>query len=220
MIYLFHGSDESGVRAKAFAWVAAARQKAPDAHYLRLAADAITEEALREALSAQGLFFARTLVALDDPFSRAESVAALEAVLPELAASPNAVAVIAPKASAKQVGLVAPHATKAFAVDAAPKRARGFNAGLVNALGAKDGVKLWAEIHRAYRQGDAPELVHGLLHWKARDLMAKGGRGWTPDEARALSRSLIELVSESRGGGGLPLDLALERFALGFASGR
>jgi hypothetical protein len=56
-------------------------------------------------------------------------------------------------------------------------------------------------------------MLHGLLHWKARDLMQKGGRGWSDTETRTLSRTLIELLSDSRSGE-LSLDLALERFAL------
>jgi AmiR/NasT family two-component response regulator len=83
----------------------------------------------------------------------------------------------------------------------------------VNALSAKDGRALWKEIVKAYRQGDAPEMVHGLLHWKARDLMQKGSKVWAPEEARKLSRDLIVLLSDSRGRD-LPLGQALERFAL------
>lgn len=219
MIYLFTGTDEHGVRRKAFAWVAAVRAKAPDAYYMRLEGDAITEGALREAVSTQGLFFSRTLVVVDTPFGNTQSASAFEAVLPELAASPNAVAVIASKLTAKQAKQLASHAEKTFTVDAkASARARGFNTALVNALASKNGLALWLELQRAYALGDAPEMLHGLLHWKARELMQKestqpSARGWTRDEARLLSRDLILLLSDSRGKS-LPLDLALERFAL------
>ncbi len=83
----------------------------------------------------------------------------------------------------------------------------------MNALAARDGKILWKEIVKAYREGDAPEAVHGLLHWKARDIMQKGSRAWKPEEARELSVSLIELLSDSRGRD-ITLGLALERFAL------
>ncbi len=43
--------------------------------------------------------------------------------------------------------------------------------------------------------------------------MEKGGRGWSRNDARKLSRELIELVSDSRNGD-LPLGQAMERFAL------
>jgi hypothetical protein len=83
----------------------------------------------------------------------------------------------------------------------------------VNALATRSPEKLWLEIIRAERAGDAPEMLHGLLHWKARDLMEKGSRAWKSEESRKLSLTLIELLQNSRRGG-LDLALSLERFAL------
>lgn len=213
MIYLFHGSDVGRTRAKAFQWVAAARTKAPDAAYVRLTSDHITTEALAHAMSAQGLFFSRTLILLDDPFADTDAGETVLSLLSELAASENPVALLAPKLLAARVKKIEAVATKTFRTDAVAKTERGFNTALVNALAAKDGPALWKELVKAARAGDAPEATHGLLHWKARDLMQKGGRGWNTSEARALSVSLIELVSDSRSGD-LPLQMALERFAL------
>lgn len=214
MLYLFHGSDVNKVRAKAFSWVAAARAKAPDAYYVRLEAEEISLEQIQEALGMQGLFFSKTLVLLDDPFSLSDAGEVVMGLLDELAASSNPVAVLAPKLLAARVKKFEAAGAKLFEVNAVEKKAaRGFNTGLVNALAARDGAALWKEIQKARREGDVPEMIHGLLHWKARDLMQKGGRGWTPESARTLSRELIELVSDARSGG-LPLDLSLERFAL------
>lgn len=220
MLYLFHGTDTNKVRAKAFAWVAAARAKAPDAYYVRLEAEEITPASVQEALSMQGLFFSKTLVLLDDPFATAESSEVVTDMLAELAASTNPVAVLAPKLLATRVKKFEAHDAKCFEVNATEKKAaRGFNTALVNALAAKDGPTLWKEIQKAQREGDVPEMIHGLLHWKARDLMQKGGRGWTEESARTLSRELIELVSASRSGD-IPLALALERFALSLSPAR
>ncbi len=213
MIYLFHGSDVHKTRAKAFQWVAAARAKAPDAAYLRLTADQLSTESLADALSSQGLFFSKTLVLLDDPFAESGAGELVLEHLEALKASPNPVAILAPKLIASRATKLEAVAEKVFKIDAVAKKERGFNSGLVNALAARDGKTLWKEITKALRDGDAPEAVHGLLHWKARDLMQKGGRGWSPEGSRALSISLIELLSDSRGRD-LPLPLALERFAL------
>ncbi|CAN5712520.1 hypothetical protein BH11PAT2_BH11PAT2_08880 [soil metagenome] len=213
MIYLFHGSDVNKVRAKAFQWVAAARAKAPDAYYSRLDADSISPESLRDAISAQGLFFSKTLVVLDDPFGTADTSEMVLGLLTELAESDNIVAILAPKLLAARVKKIEEKAAKVFAIDSVAKPSRGFNSTLVNALGARDRAVLWKEIVKAYRLGDAPEMVHGLLHWKARDMMQKGSRAWPPKQARALSRALIELLSDSRGRD-LELGPALERFAL------
>jgi hypothetical protein len=227
MIYLFHGSDVEKVRTKAFDWVAKARAKEPNLAYARLAREEITPSALADAALSGGLFVKRLLVLLDDPFpvsrtvdeevGEGETVSAsiLEDALDMLADSDNAIVILAPKLTSAKVKKITAKAKMAYEFDArAPKEeARGFNAALVNALASRSREKLWLEVERALSAGDAPEMLHGLLHWKARDIMAKGNRYWKPEEARALSLSLIGLLQESRRGG-LVLSLALERFAL------
>jgi hypothetical protein len=214
VIYLFTGPDAGRTRAKAFQWVAAARAKAPDAPYTRIAADNVTAEALSEAVSARGLFYAKSLTLIDDPFSLAESGDLVLEHLKDLADSENIVAVLAPKLLAAKLKKLEAKAEKVFLVEAGEKKpARGFNGALVSALGNRDGALLWKELLKAERAGDVPEMLHGLLHWKARDMMQKGGPKWTKQEARVLSRNLIELLSDSRGGE-LSLGDNLERFAL------
>lgn len=214
MIYLFTGSDVEKTRAKAFAWVAAARAKAPDAPYLRFSAESVTPSVLDEVVQSQGLFFSKMLVLLDDPFSLSETGELVLERLKTLKESQNPVAILAPKLLAARMKKLEAVAEKVFVVDAKERKlARGFNGSLVNALAAKDGPALWRELQKAQRAGDAPEMLHGLLHWKARDLMQKGGGKWGEDGARALSVSLIELLSDARSGD-LPLSMQLERFAL------
>jgi hypothetical protein len=214
VIYLFHGTDTTKARAKAFAWVKAAREKQPDAAYIRLEGREITEANLREIAGTQGLFFQKTLVLIDEPFALKEEGETLLEHVPMLAESVNPIAVLSSKLLAAQKKALEGKAEKVFVVDLTEKKpARGFNSSLVNALGAKDGALLWKEIMKAERQGDAPEMIHGLLHWKARDMMQKGNTKWGSDGARKLSRDLIELLSDSRGGD-LPLKEALERFSL------
>lgn len=214
MIYLFHGSDSSKVRHKAFAWVTVARAKQPDASYVRLSGHDITEANLLQVAGTQGLFFSKTLVLIDDPFARKEEGELVLEHLDLLAQSQNPVAIVAPNLLVARVKKIEAKAERVFVIDATEKKpSRGFNTGLVNALGTKDAVMLWVELQKAYRLGDAPEMIHGLLHWKARDMMQKGNGRWGSAGTRKLSRELIELVSDSRGGD-LPLMEALERFAL------
>lgn len=213
VIYLFHG-DPNKARAKAFQWVSAARKKQPDAAYLRIAPDAITNETLAEAASSQGLFFSKTLVLIDDPFGATETGEILLEHLQSLAESANPVAILAPRLLAARLKKLEAKAEKVFLAEATEKKpTRGFNGALVAALGNRDALALWKEIIKAERAGDVPEMLHGLLHWKARDMMQKGAKGWTKAEARVLSRELIELLSDSRGGE-LGLSEGLERWAL------
>ncbi len=230
MIYLFHGSDTDKVREKAFAWVAAARAKEPGLAYARIAKEDITESVLEDAAQSGGLFIKRLLVLFDDPFAKTKRKAVEDeeedekevedkdvfaSALDMLAASDNAIVIVAPKLLAAKAKKIIARAAKDYAFDL-PKAppARGFNINLTNALAARDGEKLWLEIERALRQGDAPEMLHGLLHWKARDILAKGGgRAYPPRAARELSLKLISLLQDSRRTGS-DLTLALERFAL------
>ena len=216
MIYLFHGSDVEKTRVKAFEWVAKERTKEPNLKYARLAREELTISTLEDAALSGGLFVKRLLVLIDDPFQEENPTDILEEQIDTLAASDNAILILAPKlASAKAKKLVA-KAKVEYKYDLpanARKLERGFNSNLVNALALKNREKLWVEINRAIRAGDAPEMLHGLLHWKARDLMEKGSRIWTPKESRQLSLNLISLLQSSRRGG-LDLSLSLEKFAL------
>lgn len=228
MIYLFYGSDIEKVRTKAFAWVAAARLKEPNLAYVRLAREEMSEGALEEAAQAGSLFAKRTLTLLDDPFQKTKkseeeeeadgeekSTSVLEEKLDMLAESENVIVIVAPKLPAVKAKKLVGKAKMAYVFDAPAARedARGFNSNLVNALAAREGTKLWLEIVRAVRLGDAPEQVHGLLHWKARDILEKGSRAWKPAEARALSLNLIKLLQETRRKSG-NFEEALERWAL------
>lgn len=231
MIYLFRGSDLQKTRAQAFAWIAAARTKEPNLAYVRLAREELTDAALEDAAASGGLFVKRLLVLLDDPFAlvpatdaektgdEEETVEAkgcvLDAHLDALAASDNAIVILAPALTAARAKKLAAFVKKEYVFDAPAARAtaRSFNGALVNALSAKDPKLLWLEVVRAFSVGDAPELVHGLLHWKARDLAEKGSRAWKPAEARRLSLDLIVLLQESRRKN-LDLSRELERWAL------
>lgn len=213
-MYLFHGSDIEKTRAKAFEWVAAARKKEPNLAYVRLAREELTPSALEDAALSGGLFVQRLLILIDDPFQENDSEEIIEDHLDTLASSDNAIIILAPKLASAKAKKIAMKAKREYVYDkTAPSESRGFNANLVNALAARSREKLWIEINHALRAGDAPEMLHGLLHWKARDLMEKGGRAWTPQESRALSLSLISLLQSSRRGG-FDLTLSLERFAL------
>ncbi len=213
MIHLFTGNDTKKVREKAFAFIAAARKKREDAPYMRLDADSITSESLSQASGAQGLFFSKTLVLLDDPFSQKEVSDITLSFLPALSQSQNLVVLLAPNTPPLLIKKVEPHSEKIYAFDTLKKQERGFNTALVNALSSRDGKTLWKEIVKAERTGEPAESVHGLLHWKARDMIQKKHREWTQEEARALSRLLINLMQDARQNN-VPLTLALERFAL------
>ncbi|TSC64395.1 MAG: hypothetical protein G01um101491_298 [Parcubacteria group bacterium Gr01-1014_91] len=204
MIYLFHGSDVEKTRTKAFEWVAKARAKEPNLAYVRLTHEEITDASLEDAALSGGLFVKRLLILLDDPFQEEDSANILEEHLPALAVSDNAIVILAPKLAAVKAKKFIAKAKMEYKYDkpAALEDKRGFNGNLVNAFAARSRERLWLEVNRALRAGDAPEMLHGLLHWKARDM-----------RDRKLSLDLINLLQTSRRNG-LELSLSLEKFAL------
>jgi hypothetical protein len=205
MIYLFHGSDIEKTRTKAFAWVAAARKKEPNLAYVRLAREELTAAALEDSALSGGLFVKRLLILLDDPFQESEDAPdVLEKHIDALAVSDNAIVILAPKLAMAKAKKIVAKAKMEYKYDkpATLEDKRGFNGNLVNALANRSREKLWLEINKALRAGDAPEMLHGLLHWKARDL-----------RDRKFSLDLINLLQTSRRGG-LDLSLSLEKFAL------
>jgi DNA polymerase III delta subunit len=215
MIYLFYGTDVEKVRRKAFEWVTAARTKEPNLAYARLSSDELTASSLEDATLSGGLFIKRLLVVIDDPFQKEDSGVLIEEHINALADSDNAIIVLAPKLTAAKAKKIIAKAKVEYKYDErlVPSESRGFNSNLVNALATKNRGKLWLEINRALIEGDEPQQIHGLLHWKARDMMEKGSRIWNQQESRQLSLALIELLQNSRRGG-LELSESLEKFAL------
>lgn len=105
------------------------------------------------------------------------------------------------------------------------KKTQGFDPhGLTFALGSRDKKKLWLGLAAALGEGEKPEAIAGLLHWKVRDMLARqsfsgGGLSknapgkYSKEEMKSLSRNLISLYHDSHRGLG-DLELLLERFAL------
>lgn len=211
MIYLFCGTDTNKTRSKAFEWVEKARQKEPNLVYTRLSGDELTESTLREAVAAQSLFAKRTLTLIDEP----SNWELLAEHMNEVEKSENVIVILAPRLTPVQAKKFVKQTEKTYEFNERARSApeRGFNSELVNALGARNKEKLWLEIVQALRAGDASEMLHGLLHWKARNLMQKGSSAWSSNETRSLSLALITLLQDSRRKG-LDLSESLERFAL------
>ncbi len=94
------------------------------------------------------------------------------------------------------------------------KKEESFNMfALAQVFGTRDRKKLWIMLMKASRAGAAPEAVAGMLHWKVRDMIAKGSSAYTKQELARISRVLVALYHDSHRGAG-ELELLLERFAL------
>ncbi len=144
------------------------------------------------------------LVLLDDPFSLAGTGELVLERLKTLAESQNPIAILAPKLLARMKKLEAAAEESICRRLQRKKPARG-NGGLVNALAARRSRA--GRVTEGGRLGDAPEM-HGLLHWKARDLMQKGGGSGVQKERASFRSRLSNYYPDSRSGD-LPLSLRL-----------
>ncbi len=113
---------------------------------------------------------------------------------------------------------VAPKATAAPAAVAGGGAARAAPPdvfALANAFGMRDKKKCWLLLTEQLQADVAPEAIAGMLAWKVRDLLAKGGsQKYSRAELVQTSRALVALYHDSHRGAG-DLSLLLERFVLG-----
>ncbi len=98
---------------------------------------------------------------------------------------------------------------KAAAVEKIEKKFDVF--ALAGALAKRDKKALWLLYQEALDNDQGPEVIAGILAWKARSLLSIKGPGDTA--ARKLSHDLVCLYHDSHRGAG-DLSLLLERFIL------
>lgn len=84
---------------------------------------------------------------------------------------------------------------------------------LANYLQRGDKKNLWIGLMREFEKGAAPEAVHGLLFWAAKQGVLRSRGGQEAQRARRLMAALAELPHVARRKGE-DLSYALERFAL------
>jgi hypothetical protein len=84
---------------------------------------------------------------------------------------------------------------------------------LANALKRGDKKSLWVAYMRELHNDTAPEAIHGVLFWGAKDMMLKARSAGEVKKADDFVARLAELPHESRRSGE-DLEYALERFVL------
>ncbi len=86
---------------------------------------------------------------------------------------------------------------------------------VADAVRIRDKKKAWLMLVSVLEQGIPPEQIHGAIRWQLKDLCLRdfGGGAYTKNDLRALSSKLFRIYHDSHRGG-LPLDLALEKFVL------
>ncbi len=212
MLHLFYGTD----RKKARDALAVALAKSDVAATIRIT-DAHATTDLTAALSGSGLFAEARSVVFEGVLSREDMREVLIDALEYMHTSSDTFFILEEKLDAATKKKVEKYAHGSASFELPKGTSRGFNVfSLAEYLKRADKKNLWVNYHRALAAGNAPEAIHGIFFWAAKDMALKSHGENERKRARALIARLAELPHESRRRGE-DAEYALERFVLSIA---
>lgn len=206
MLYFFSGTDTEKMRA---ALHAAIDKYAAKASILRVT-DAHTPADLESALQGPGMFGGARVVVLENVLSHEEMRAMVMARLAALKESSSPTMIYHSDAlDADTRKKIEKYAEKSERFDTKTAKKQETIFALANALQGGKKKDLWVGYQRELAAGKAPEAIHGVLFWAAKQALLRSDSSRT----RALVASLAELPHMARRQGE-DLEYALERFVL------
>lgn len=212
MLFFYTGTDREKARSKMSAKIATIK----GAEVVRIT-DAHTTEDLKVALQGGGMFARTRVLVFEGVCLNPELCDVLLESLEALSRSDEKVFVFEEKPLADLRKRLEKYAETVERFDA-PKKERDSSVfALANALKRGDRKALWVGYLREIEKGNAPEMLHGILFWAAKDMYLKSSAGTSEKNRGAvLVSSLAELPHVSRRSG-FDLEYALERFVLSIA---
>lgn len=205
MMYLYTGTDREKARAKMMADIA---KTAKDADVIRIT-DAHTIDDMTAALRGGGMFANKRVLVFENTNANPEMRESLLDALEEGIAEP--VFIFEEKLLVAEKKRFEKYAERAEKFDSPKKERDGSIFAIANALRAGDKKALWVSYMREIAKGGAPEAIHGVLFWGAKDAFLKsGGKDM---RTKRLVAELAVLPHEARRRGE-DLEYALERFVL------
>lgn len=205
MLYFFSGTDTDKVRQ---ALNAALEKEAKKLPVVRIT-DAHTKADLEATLQGGGMFAQKRAVVFSGIYENDEMRGVLEARIPSLAKSDDLFFMIEGALDAVTRKSIEKYAAEFERFDSKKEAKRETIFALANALQSGKKKELWVGYQRELQSGKAPEAIHGVLFWAAKQYLLKGGG----QRARSLVAELAELPHEARRQG-FELEYALERFVL------
>ena len=210
MLFLFIGSDRKKTRD---AMNAAIERSKKSATVVVRVSDTNKPEDLAAALGSGGMFAQERLVIFEGVLENDLMRSPLLSSLPAIKASGDAHFILEEKPDAATRKQLEKYAEKSERFDAAKKGDGTTIFDLANALRAGNKKALWVGYQRELLHDAAPEAIHGVLFWAAKDMLLKSRAGIERSRAERLVALLTELPHESRRRGE-DLEYALERFVL------
>ena len=208
MLYLFSGSDRDKARDAVNKALARGGMKRRVARIT----DANSVADIEMALRGGGMFDEKRAVVLDGVLAHEEMRALILDALPRIKVSVEPFFMLEGKLDAETRKLLEKHADTFERFDVKKEREGGEIFSLAYALKRGDKKTLWVEYQRALVRNEAPEAIHGVLFWGAKDMFLKSS-GSARARAETLVAELAELPHEDRRRS-FELEYALERYIL------
>lgn len=210
MLYLYTGTD----RKKAYAAMEAALKKTAkqDTRIVRIT-DANTPADLAAALSGGGMFRESRVVVLNGVLANEDMRTVLLDSLARMRDSEEPFFILEEKPDAATRKQMEKYAQRSERYDKPSEKKGGDIFAIAGALRRADKKALWVSYQRQLAENAAPEAIHGVLFWAAKDMFLKARSDGEKSRAQSLLEELAELPHESRRRG-LELEYALEMFVL------
>ena len=209
MLYLFTGTDRTTARKE----LNTIADKLGKKRARVVITDAHTVEDLRAALGGGGMFALPQLVVLDSVLQNEEMRQFVIGSLERMQDSDDLFLMLEEKVDAATKKTIEKYAEESKKFDAAKKEDFGSVFAVGNALKRGDKKAAWVALQRELIAGKAPEAIHGILFWAAKDMLLKARSTGERGRARALVAELAELPHMARRRG-FDLDCALEHLLL------
>lgn len=210
MLFLYTGTD----RKKTYAAMDAAIKKLSkkDSRTVRIT-DAHAPADLVAAFGGGGMFQESRVVVLNGVLANEEMRTVLLDSLEYMRDSEEVFFLLEEKPDAATRKQVEKYAQRSERYDKPAEKKGGDIFAIANALRRADKKALWVHYQRQLADNTAPEAIHGVLFWAAKDMFLKAHTDSERERARHLLEELAELPHESRRRG-LELEYALEMFVL------
>ncbi|MDP3646304.1 MAG: hypothetical protein Q8R25_04415 [bacterium] len=210
MLYLFSGTDREKARAEMNTAVSAVGGK-KKIEVVRVS-DAHTAADLAKTLEGAGMFGGERLIVLDGVWSNEEMRAVAEQSLKRMRDSRELYFVLEEKLDAATRKSIEKYAEDSKRFDLKKTEERSTIFALANALRSGNKKALWVSYQRELAK-NAPEAIHGVLFWGAKDMYLKARGVNERKRAEKIIATLAELPHTARRRG-VELEYALEKFVL------
>ena len=174
--------------------------------------DAHTIADLKSALEGAGMFGGVRTVVLEGVWGNEEMHVVAEGSLQRMRDSDEHFFIFEEKLDAATRKTIEKYAEDSKKFDAVKQKESNTIFALANALRSRDKKALWVSYQRELA-GSAPEAIHGVLFWGAKQALLAARGAKDIERAQKLVAHLAELPHESRRRG-VELEYALERFVL------